>query len=268
MRSDHGGRHELGQNFLHHPPTVRRVVDLVVSAGTTTGPILELGAGDGALTVPLSRLGRPLTAIELDEHRARRLAARLPTVRVRQADALTVPLDAPVVVGNVPFHLTTPILRRLLDDDSWQHAVLLTQWEVARKRAGVGGRTLLTAQSDPWVAASLHGRVPAEAFRPRPGVDGGLLVLRRRGRPLVPVSERRQYREFVRQVFQGRGRGIGQILGGRAGGELRRLGLPSSALPRDLTPEQWAGLWAAVGRRHPATGRSHGGPRRRRGMPH
>ncbi len=50
-RSIHGGRHELGQNFLTHRPTLARITDLV---GRTSGSILELGCGDGALN-PLAR---------------------------------------------------------------------------------------------------------------------------------------------------------------------------------------------------------------------
>ncbi len=69
-----------------------------------------------------------------------------------------------MVVGNIPFHLTTPILRRLLSSATWQHAVVLTQWEVARKRAGVGGRTMMTAQAAPWFDFVLDSRVPAGCF--------------------------------------------------------------------------------------------------------
>ena len=73
------GRHELGQNFLVHRPTVATVLAL---ARETSGPILELGAGDGALTVPLASLGRELLAIDVDGARVRRLARRLPGVDV------------------------------------------------------------------------------------------------------------------------------------------------------------------------------------------
>jgi 23S rRNA (adenine-N6)-dimethyltransferase len=251
VRDPHGGRHELGQNFLHHPPTVDRVVDLVRA---TEGPVLEIGAGDGALTAPLARLGRDLLAVEIDARRADRLRRRLPGVQVRCADALHVPIDRPVVVGNIPFHLTTPLLRHLLAADGWQHAVVLTQWEVARKRAGVGGRTLLTAQHDPWFETALHGRVPAEAFRPRPGVDGGLLGVTRRSRPLVDPAERRPYQAFVAAVFTGRGRGLGELLPRAAGASVRAArsalqaaGVAPHALPRDLTPAHWAALWQELG---------------------
>ena len=249
-RSIHGGREELGQNFLTHRPTISRIVDLIAR---TDGPILEIGAGDGALTVPLARLGRPLTAIDIDEHRVARLRRRLPDVDARFGDALTHPLTSPVVVGNIPFHLTTPILRRLLDGGDWKYAVLLTQWEVARRRAGVGGRTMLTAQTAPWFTFTLHGRVPARHFTPVPGVDGGLLEIRRRDTPLLTTRERRRFERFVKAVFTGRGSGLAQIVqraSGLSRSETGRLlsavGVDPRALPRDLTPEQWAELWSTV----------------------
>jgi 23S rRNA (adenine-N6)-dimethyltransferase len=256
-RSVHGGRHELGQNFLIHRPTIRGIVDLVAE---TRGAILEMGAGDGALTVPLARLGRDLVAIDIDEHRVRALRRRLPQVRVEHADALRHPLDSPVVVGNVPYHVTTPILRRLLGRDGWQQAILLTQWEVARKRAGVGGGTMMTAQAAPWFAFSLHGRVPARHFAPSPSVDGGVLRVVRRETPLIHARDRRGYEQFVRAMFTARGNGLSALLqhgAGLSAGQARTVvgcaGAAPGGLPRDLRPEQWAALWhhavAATGRR-------------------
>lgn len=249
-RSRHGGRHELGQNFLTHRPTIRHIVDLVAR---TDGAILEIGAGDGALTVPLAALGRALTAIDLDERRVRGLRERCPTVEIHAADALRYRVDTPVVVGNIPFHLTTPLLRRLLSEKRWSSAVLLTQWEVARKRAGVGGGTMMTAQVAPWFEFVLDGRVPARYFSPMPSVDGGILGIRRRPEPLVPVRERAAYERFVRAVFTSRGAGLVGILRASSGldrsGAKRTVaaaGVGHNALPRDLTPEQWAALWAGV----------------------
>jgi 23S rRNA (adenine-N6)-dimethyltransferase len=72
---------------------------------------------------------------------------------------------------------------------AWSTAVLLP-WEVARKRAAVGGTTLLTASWWPWYEFALAGRVPSTAFRPRPGVDGGILVVGRRPVSLVDPSDR------------------------------------------------------------------------------
>lgn len=251
-RSLHGGRHELGQNFLIHRPTINRITSLVAHS---PGAILEIGAGDGALTHALAELGRPLTAIDIDEHRVRRLARTLPRVEAVCADALCHPLRSPVIVGNIPFHLTTPILRRLLTGGAWRCAVLLTQWEVARKRAGVGGGTMMTAQAAPWFAFELHGRVAARCFSPMPSVDGGILKILRREQPLVPVRERRSYESFVRSMFTGRGASMAQLVRNSAGVErtaavsaMTRAGVAARALPRDLTPEQWAGLWVSMRR--------------------
>ncbi|CRZ15824.1 23S ribosomal RNA methyltransferase Erm [Mycolicibacterium neworleansense] len=245
MSSTHHGRHENGQNFLRD----RRVVaDIVKIVARTTGPIIEIGAGDGALTLPLQRLDRPLTAIEIDRRRAGRLAART-SAEVVGTDFLRyrLPPTPHVVVGNLPFHLTTAILRRLLHGPGWTDAVLLMQWEVARRRAAVGGATMMTAQWWPWFEFNLVRKVPADAFRPRPGVDAGLLTIARRDEPLVARADRRRYQSLAHEMFTGRGHGIAQIL--RHHVDRRWLlanGIHPSALPRDLTAAQWAALFAAV----------------------
>ncbi|NYF17006.1 23S rRNA (adenine-N6)-dimethyltransferase [Microbacterium sp. AK009] len=251
-RSSHGGRHELGQNFLTHTPSIDRIDALVRS---TRGSILEIGAGDGALTRRLAATGRRLIAIDIDEYRTLRLAQSLPGATIRQADALRHPLREPVIVGNIPFHLTTPILRRLLSEPRWTDAVLVTQWEVARKRAGVGGQTMMTAQSVPWFEFALHGRIPRSGFTPSPSVDGGILTITRRDDPLLPARARRNYERFVAAVFSGKGRSLDQILAGAARidrrvaqNALAHASVEQRALPRDLTAPQWAALWMSLPR--------------------
>ncbi|UVI36487.1 23S ribosomal RNA methyltransferase Erm [Brevibacterium spongiae] len=249
-RSVHGGRHELGQNFLRSPTTIDTIASL---ARSTTGPIMEIGPGDGAVTTELYRLGRPLTLVELDETRLDHLEESFPRAEVRHADVLTTRLDRPVIVGNLPFHLTTPILRRLLRTGQWRHAVLLTQWEVARKRAGIGGSTMLTAQWVPWFRFRLAGRVPADAFTPKPSVDGGILTIDRCPTGSLPPRARSDYQQFVRSVFTGRGRGMKGILSTMSITDRRTLQLTmdrndirGDALPKDLTPDQWAGLYTEL----------------------
>ncbi|MFD9862498.1 23S ribosomal RNA methyltransferase Erm [Streptomyces alboflavus] len=256
MRTHHHGRHEFGQNFLTDRSTIGTFVDLV---GRTHGPIVEIGTGDGALTLPLQRLGRRLTGIEIDHRRAERLRRRTaPSTTIVTADFLRyrTPPEPHVLVGNLPFHETTPMLRRILRSTGWTDAVLLVQWEVARRRAGVGGATLMTAQWWPWYAFGLEGRVPAAAFRPRPNVDGGLMTITRRERPLVASARRQEYQDFVRRVFTGRGRGLPQILASAAPDLprhriqewARRGGHSAVRLPKDLGVEEWAELFGMRGR--------------------
>lgn len=243
-----GGPHELGQNFLTDHLMINTIEALVAR---TSGPIVEIGAGDGALTVPLSRSGRLLTAVEVDPKRARRLRQRTPEhVTVVNDDMLQYrfPHHPHVLLGNLPFHLTTAVLKRLLVAEHWQTAILLVQWEVARRRAGVGGASMLTASWWPWYEFTLHARVPARSFRPVPSVDGGLLTIARRPHPLV--TDRKPYQRFISDVFTGRGRGLREILAriGRFDRNalhtwLRTYQVSPQALPKDLTAEQWAALW-------------------------
>lgn len=248
------GRHELGQSFLVDRAAVRRIVDLV---DATDGPILEIGTGDGAITRPLARLGRPIRGLELDARRAARLDARTPQhVRIEHADALDHRFDARphVVVSNLPFHLTTALLRRLLRAPGWTDAVLVAQWEVARRRAGVGGVTQLTAQAAPWFDFALDRRIPRSAFRPMPAVDAGLFTVARRPDP--GIRSRAGYERMVADVFGASGRGLARML---AQARVLRLddakawmggrGIPRDASPTAITRDDWIALWRASGSR-------------------
>jgi 23S rRNA (adenine-N6)-dimethyltransferase len=242
------GPHELGQNFLIDRRVIADVVNL--AAGEDL-PIVEWAAGDGALTTALAHLGRPVEAVELDPRRAADLRRIVPPhVCITEGDILRhAPPNRPYVfVCNVPFHITTAVVRRLLSLPAWRRGVLITQWEVARKRAAVGGATQLTAQWWPWFEFSLQRRIPATAFSPRPGVDGGLLLIERRAIPLL--TDREPYQAWVRRVFTGPGRGVAEILA-RAGGVGRRVayawcareGLTPRTLPKHLTAQQWVSAY-------------------------
>src|SRR5699024_2897490 len=122
-----------------------------------------------------------------------------------------------------------------------------TQWEVARKRAAVGGATLMTAQWWPWFEFILDRRVPASAFRPRPGVDSGLLLIHRPGERRLWPGEQPAYEQFVPCISSGRGRGLqeimkrsGELPAGRARGSCRRPGYRPAQLPRTVDPAHWA----------------------------
>jgi len=243
-----GGRHELGQNRLIDRRFPAAMTDILRHAPPY--PVLELGAGDGAVTAALVDGGFPVTAVEIDPRAVSALRRRFgDRVDVVHADLLSVDYGPRPhhVVSNVPFGITTPVLRRLMPGTHWHTAVLLVQWEVARKRAGVGGTTLLTAGWWPWYEFTLAERVPAAAFRPVPAVDGGILVIRRRDHPLLHQTEQARYQRLVREVFTGPGNGVAGILRAQFPGPtvkrwLDREGLSGRALPRDLTADTWVSL--------------------------
>jgi 23S rRNA (adenine-N6)-dimethyltransferase len=243
-----GGSHELGQNLLIDKRFPAAMADILRHAPPQ--PVLELGAGNGAITEALVAIRASVTAIDLDPRNVSRLRRKFSgRVEIIQGDMLTFDYGprSHNVVSNVPFGITTPFLRHLLKQNHWHTAVLLLQWEVARKRAGVGGTTMLTASWWPWYDFSLGLRVPAAAFAPRPSVDGGILIIRRREEPLIAVHEQQDYQQLVRNAFTGKGRGLAAVLRGRLPARTIRNWLSDSQLhgqrlPRDLTAENWASL--------------------------
>ncbi len=246
------GRHESGQNFL----TDRRIIAQIrTEVGRTRGSIFEIGGGSGNLTVELEKLGRPLTVIEIDPRRARQLGGRAsPETTVLTGDFMTYRLGAEArnLVGNLPFHQTTAMLRRIMHATAWSHAVLLTQWEVARRRTGVGGVSMMTAQWLPWYEFTLIGRVPRTAFAPMPGVDGGIFTIARRSTGLLPRTDRARYQHWAHSVFTARGGTLDAMLANtmpwnRA--TVRRWmvshDVSPRAQPKDLSASLWAELFRA-----------------------
>jgi 23S rRNA (adenine-N6)-dimethyltransferase len=168
------GFHQLGPDWAE-----RLVADAAVRRGDL---VLDVGAGLGALTVPLLDAGARVIAVELHPDRARRLRARFGSaVTVVRADArdLRLPRRPFSVVANPPFATTTALLRRLVQPGSrlvTAHVVLpvhaVDRWSSPRAPgAGRWGRTFVTAPSR---------RVPRRAFTPPTPADARVLRITRR----------------------------------------------------------------------------------------
>lgn len=197
-------RRELGQNFLRAD-----LADLVIAeAHIEPGElVIDIGAGSGALTLACARRGARVVALEIDSAWALRLRSRverahLTSIRVINTDVLDWlwPATPFRVVGCIPFGVTTAILHRLLDDPAFAmyRADLITQAEVATKRAAVPPATLLSTVWAPWWRFERGRFVPTTAFRPIPRVDAAVLTIERRTPPLLPPAMARKYAEFVR----------------------------------------------------------------------
>jgi 23S rRNA (adenine-N6)-dimethyltransferase len=229
-------------------------IDIVDRLGPASMPVIELGAGDGAITRELVRRGHSVTAVELDPRWVQALRQRFgDTARIVQADMLRYrfPREPYRVVSNVPYSITTPLLRTLFAERGWSDAVLMVQWEVARKRAGNGGGTLLSASWAPWYDVTLARRVPAQAFRPVPRVDSGVIEVTRRTQPLLAPADRSRYQRFVEAVFTGKGAGLVGVLRPyltprQVRDWARGHGVPAAALPKDLDAKQWVSLYLTI----------------------
>lgn len=246
-------RRELGQNFLKDGRTARRIV--AASGVGAEDLVVEFGAGGGMLTRQLARVSRRVVAVEYDPFWALRLRERFSgdhSVRIVQEDALGAELpDEPfVVVANVPFYVTTPILHRLLDDPNTplRTANLVVQKQVALKHARSTPTTLKTLNWSPWYKFTAGLELPAEAFHPRPNVDACLMVAAKRGPPLVDACYRHDFRALARRAFDGPGNVVGKTLRPFfTRTQLRRLarynGFSVDSPPSALTVHQWAGIF-------------------------
>lgn len=184
---------KLGQNFVHDPNTVRRIVALAdVHADDV---VLEVGPGLGSLTLGLLDVGARVQAIEVDPVLAARLSqtagergADPSKLTVLAADALRLtasdlPEPPQALVANLPYNVAVPVVLHLLAElPSIQRALVMVQTEVAdRMAAGPGSRTY----GIPSVKLAWYGKatkvapVPRSVFWPVPNVDSALVAFTR-----------------------------------------------------------------------------------------
>jgi 23S rRNA (adenine-N6)-dimethyltransferase len=252
---DRGHRARLadGQHLLRSP---RLAAEVVAAAGVARSDlVVEVGAGSGRLTAPLADAAGRVVAIELDPRLAEGLRRRFAghaRVTVVEGDALVVPSpDEPHrVVGNVPFHITTALLRSVLGDPGSPclAADLIVQDGLARKRCAMRPCTMLSLAWLPWWRLSIERLLPAGCFEPRPSVDAALLAARRREPALLPVDSAGAYRALLRRAFDRADQPVRHTAapGAAAWKRLARdRGLPYDARPRQLDVWDWVALFGA-----------------------
>ena len=204
-------RKSLGQHFLSDPRILARIADALELTGTET--VVEIGPGRGALTAQLATRAGKLVAVEVDRRLAELLRQRYaddPRVRVVEADVLSVRLaelagtDDFVLVGNVPYYITTPIVFQALEPPRPRRSVFLVQKEVAdRMAAAPGSKTYGALSINVQAVAQVQSlfRVPPGAFQPPPKVDSAVVRLRPRDEPDVRPEEEARFRTLVQQAF-------------------------------------------------------------------
>jgi 16S rRNA (adenine1518-N6/adenine1519-N6)-dimethyltransferase len=203
----------LGQHFLRAPSVERllRVVD-----PRPDESFVEIGPGAGALTLPLAARAGTVVAVELDAALAARLRERAPAnVHIVTGDALRVDLRelAPAgarLVGNLPYYVSSPLLRRILDlHDRVRDVHVMLQDEVAVRVASPPGSRdygILSVLYALWADVDIPLRFPPGAFEPPPKVDSALLRARFRAAPRAEVDDLAAFERFVQTAFRQRRR--------------------------------------------------------------
>ncbi|MEV4713676.1 16S rRNA (adenine(1518)-N(6)/adenine(1519)-N(6))-dimethyltransferase RsmA [Micromonospora sp. NPDC049374] len=264
---------KLGQNFVHDPNTVRRIV---ATAGLAPDDVaLEVGPGLGSLTLALLPAATHVHAVEIDATLAGALAGTAARhagpsaerLSVHHADALRVTAadladPAPTaLVANLPYNVAVPVVLHLLAElPSLRHGLVMVQKEVAdRLVAGPGSKVYgIPSVKLAWYAhARAAGKVPPNVFWPVPNVDSGLVAFTRREPPRTDVP-REQVFSVVDAAFAQRRKTLRAALAGWAGGADRAAaaliaaGVDPGARGESLTVEQFAAVAASAPSRTPA----------------
>jgi 16S rRNA (adenine1518-N6/adenine1519-N6)-dimethyltransferase len=259
-------RHGLGQNFLADVEVLEAILaeaDPVPGRG-----VLEIGPGLGFLTGGLLAAGARVTAVELDAGMAAFLrdafAAELGEDRLRlvEGDALDQDLPALVdppydVVANLPYHITSPVLHRLLArPPRAERLVLMLQREVAeRVAAAPGAMSYLSVFAQYHARARVAFRVPREAFEPPPKVESAVLVLEPYPADdrLDPAREEHLWR-IVQAAFRERRKMLHNVLARqlpvdaeRVDSALAEAGIAPDRRPQTLAVGEWIVLADTLG---------------------
>ena len=208
------------QHFLRRSALATELVSALDVSGIDA--VLEIGAGKGALTAALAARCRhtQLVAVEIDPRLCGLLRERFgarENVRVCERDFfdLELPKRSYAVVGNLPFHCTSAILRRLVEGpENPRDIVVIVEDRAAIRHAGwpYGPETYLSLTTKPWWHVEVGRRLRRHEFVPPPSVDCAVLTLARRERPLITPERASSYRDFVAAAFGRKGNDLAQNL--------------------------------------------------------
>ena len=252
-----------GQNFLSDDAALSAIAE--ATRATEGDVVVELGPGLGHLTWHLAATGARVVAVERDRDMVKAMAdLALPNVEVVEGNAVTVNFkeaakaEQVIVAGNLPYHLTSPILFAVLEQAAHvRRAVFTVQAEVAdRLAAPPGGRDygLLTVLLGLRFFVEETDRLPRELFHPPPNVDSAVLLLERLEQPRAPITDELRFRRVVKAAFAQRRKTVANSLKRDKGlwekesaeSALERAGIDARRRAETLSVEEFAALERAL----------------------
>ena len=256
----HVARKRFGQHFLHDPGILRRIVEAI--APQPEDRLVEIGPGEGALTLPLLRACGHLTAIELDRDLIASLAARardIGDLNIISADVLTVDfsklagLSRPSIAsklriaGNLPYNISTPILFHCLDHAAAIHDMhfMLQKEVVDRMAAPPGSKTYgrLSVMLQLRCTVDPLFKVPPGAFRPPPKVDSAIVRLTPLPTQALPDADSGMIDRLVRAAFGQRRKTLSNALRDLATAkQIDAAGIDPRARAEQLAPSAFVAL--------------------------
>ena len=256
-------RKGLGQNFLADQRALQRIVE-----AAELGPediILEIGPGLGTLTRLLAESAKKVIAVELDQRLVevlKQTLADLPNVEIVHGDVLELnPADLLEgqkacfqykVVANLPYYITSAILRHLLTAEVRPRLMVVTvQLEVAQRIiAQPSDMSLLAVSVQFYGRPRIVARIKASAFYPSPQVDSAVVRIDLDDHPVVEVDDADSFFEVVRAGFAQRRKQLRNALAAElllpaseVAQALSRAGVNPSRRAQTLSIEEWARVW-------------------------
>ena len=200
----------LGQNFLQDNSALEKIANAAEILSEDC--VLEIGPGLGSLTRYLAVSAKQVTAVELDPDLLPPLKAILQpyqNVRVVHGDILELKISELVsqpdyiVAANIPYNITSAIIRHLLEGDIKPRRVVLTiQKEVAERIcAKPGDLSLLALSVQVYGKPSIAAKIPAGAFYPVPNVDSAILRIDIYKEPLIPADLLKTFFKLIKAGF-------------------------------------------------------------------
>lgn len=251
----------FGQNFLKDKNIARKVVNAIDAPHPRL--VIEIGPGGGALTGFVLNEAETYLGVEIDPSLSAILRSQFSENRnfflVQQdflqfdlAEALKeFPDHSKIILGNIPYNITSPILFKLFDQaDSLDQAVLMVQKEVGNRiRAKEGSKDygLLSIFSQLFAEVSFLFNVPAKLFFPKPKVDSAILKFRFRKKVKDGFADFELFRRMVRTCFQHRRKMLRNSLSQLFSEDvLSKLSVPLSQRPEQLSINQWKDVFHQI----------------------
>lgn len=251
----------LGQNFLVEDAFLRRIVETAEIDRQTD--VLEIGAGAGNLTRYLAQAGRSVTAVEIDQALLpllKKMTAPFDNIRIIIGDILEQDIaqlmDRPgyVVAANIPYYITSALIRFLLEGSARPSAIILTiQHEVARRVcAEAGDLSLLALSVQLYGVPRVAFRIPAGAFYPVPNVDSAVLAVNLFETPRMPESQIEDFFRLAKAAFAQKRKMLRNTLAAAPGlnkesalALLDQVEIDPRRRAQTLTLEEWGNLTGA-----------------------
>src|SRR3989338_1574765 len=247
----------LGQYFVR----CAWVIDAMIKAGdiSTDDTVVEIGPGTGILTIPLAQRAGRVIAVEKDDALADALEEQgIPHVEVIKGDILAVLKQKPdiaagrKVVANIPYYLTSRLLRMLIETQARPERIVLTiQKEVAQRIVAVPpDMNLLALSVQAYGTPRLVASVPASCFAPTPNVDSAVISLSDISDNFFQKNgiDAGFFFEILRAAFGQKRKQLANPLAEIAGGKqkviaaLSAAGIDQRVRPQELSLTQWTTL--------------------------